>query len=72
MNHASMPCDDDIVRRAKDPNLATLMTLLADGQPPARRRHTCRPVPPYEAQFGGRSADAGRAGAGDAEPALPR
>ena len=39
MNHASLPFDDDIVRRAKDPNLATLMTLLADGQPPARRRH---------------------------------
>jgi hypothetical protein len=23
--------------------VATLVTLLADGQPPARRRHTCRP-----------------------------
>jgi hypothetical protein len=73
MNQASMPFDDDIVRLAKEPNLAaTLVTLLADGQPQARRRHTCRPVPPYEAQFGGRSAGAGCVGAGDAEPALPR
>ena len=33
MNQASMPFDDDIVRLAKEPNLATLMTVLADGQP---------------------------------------
>jgi hypothetical protein len=42
MNHASMPFDDDIVRLAKQPNLATLMTLRADGQPQARRRLSAR------------------------------
>jgi hypothetical protein len=52
--------------------LATLMTLRPDGQPQARRRHISRPVSPSERHFGGRSADAGGAGAGDAEPALPR
>jgi hypothetical protein len=35
-------------------------------------RHTTPPVPPHEAQLDGRSADSGRTGAGDAEPALSR
>jgi hypothetical protein len=41
MNDAAVPCDDDILRAAKDPNLTTVITLVADGQPQARRRHTC-------------------------------
>ncbi len=48
--------DDDIIRRARRPNVATLVALLPDGQPKAQRRLTGRPVPQYEAQFGGRSA----------------
>ena len=51
MNQASMAFDADIVRPATSPIRATLMTLRADGQPPARYPHTDRPRPPLEAQF---------------------
>ena len=30
-----MPLDDDVVRLAKGPNLATVVTLMPDGQPQA-------------------------------------
>jgi hypothetical protein len=45
MNHASTPCDDgDIVRLAKEPNLATVMTSWPTG---SLRHGGVTPVGPY-------------------------